>query len=208
LLSELPRIYPITDTAISGLPHADQVRLLAEGGARLIQLREKAAPSGNFYTSAVASLGAAREAGAKLIINDRVDIALMIKADGVHLGQDDLPPQHARKMLGDDAFIGYSTHDLDQAIEGALLPVDYIALGPIFPTSSKENPDKVVGLDLLKRVRDRLPDVQLVAIGGITPNNVAEVFAAGADSAAVISSLLRDPSNIAARLRNFEVAAA
>ena len=199
MLTELPKIYPITDAGISGLSHAQQVRSLAEAGAKLIQFREKGASGHDFYRSALEALDAAHKFGAKLIINDRVDIALTLNADGVHLGQDDLPPVQARQILGGQAIIGYSTHNFEQAVEAASFPVDYIALGPVFPTATKANPDEVVGLELIKRVRRELPDVRLVAIGGITAANVAHVFAAGADSAAVISSLLADPSKIAAR---------
>ncbi|MEP7214213.1 MAG: thiamine phosphate synthase [Acidobacteriota bacterium] len=199
MLTELPKIYPITDAGISDLSHAQQVRSLANAGARLIQFREKDASGHDFYRSALEALDAAHKFGAKLIINDRVDIALTINADGVHLGQDDLPPVHARQILGDQAIIGYSTHNFEQAMEAASLPVDYIALGPIFPTTTKANPDEVVGLELLNRVRQQLPNIRLVAIGGITAANIAGVFAAGADSAAVISSVLADPSQIAAR---------
>jgi len=201
LLTELPKIYPITDAEISRLSHAEQVRRLADGGARLIQFRDKNASGHDFYRSALEALDAAREYGAKLVINDRVDIALTIGADGVHLGQDDLRPEHARQILGDGAIIGYSTHSFDQAIAAASLPIDYIALGPIFPTTSKANPDSVVGVELLKRIRQELPEFRLVAIGGITTVNVVDVFAAGADSAAVISDLLTDASQIALRYR-------
>ena len=198
---ELPKIYPITDVSISGLTHVEQVRALAAGGARLIQFREKNASGHDFYRSALAALDAARELGVTLIINDRVDIALTIDADGVHLGQDDLSPEHARRILGDNSIIGVSTHSLEQAVEAARQPVDYIALGPIFPTTSKADPDEAVGLGLLRRVRDALPGIRLVAIGGIYDHNVAGVLAAGADSAAVISTILQDPLQIAARFR-------
>ena len=199
MLIELPKIYPITDARTSGLSHAEQVRSLAEAGARLIQFRAKDASGHDFYRSALEALDAAHELGAKLIINDRVDIALTINADGVHLGQDDLPPEHARQILGDQAIIGYSTHNFEQAVEAASFPIDYIAVGPLFPTTTKADADEVVGLELLKRVRRELPNVRLVAIGGITAANIADVFAAGADSVAVISSLLAEPSRIAAR---------
>jgi len=143
----LPRVYPITDVSISGLSHAEQVALLAGGGATLVQIREKHAPPLQFYEQAKAAMAVARERGVQIIINDRVDVALAVGADGVHLGQDDLPPEAARRLLGDTAVIGYSTHSLSQALEVTKLPVDYIAIGPIFQTSTKENPSPVVGLD-------------------------------------------------------------
>ena len=184
------RVYPITDTQISGISHADQVSLLADGGATFIQLREKNLSAFDFYNEAKTALAVARERGVTLIINDRVDVALAVRADGVHLGQDDLPPEQARKLLGAKAIIGYSTHSVSQAIAAAALPVDYIAIGPIFETGTKANPDPVVGLDGLRAVRKAIGDMRLVAIGGITQENAPSVVEAGADSVAAISSLL------------------
>ena len=184
------RVYPITDTQISGISHAEQISLLADAGATFVQLREKNRQALDFYNEARAALGVARERGVSLIINDRVDIALALGADGVHLGQDDLPPEATRKLLGDDAVIGYSTHNVAQAIAAATLPVDYIAIGPIFETGSKTNPDPVVGLEGLRAVRKAIPDMPLVAIGGITEQNAKAVIDAGADSVAIISALL------------------
>ncbi|HEV2835671.1 MAG TPA: thiamine phosphate synthase [Pyrinomonadaceae bacterium] len=189
----LPRVYPITDVSISGLSHAEQIALLADGGATLVQLREKHAPPVQFYEQANAAMAVARERGVHIIINDRADIALAVGADGVHLGQDDLPPEAARRLLGGHAVIGYSTHSVSQALEATKLPVDYIAIGPIFQTSTKENPSPVVGLNGLRAVRDAIGKLPLVAIGGITPANAEEVIAAGADSVAMISGLWPRP---------------
>ena len=185
----LPRVYPITDVSISGLSHAEQVALLAGGGATLVQIREKHAPPLQFYEQAKAAMAVARERGVQIIINDRVDVALAVGADGVHLGQDDLPPEAARRLLGDTAVIGYSTHSLSQALEVTKLPVDYIAIGPIFQTSTKENPSPVVGLEGLRVVREAIGKLPLVAIGGITPANIEEVIEAGADAVAMIRGL-------------------
>jgi len=185
----LPRVYPITDVSISGLSHAEQVALLADRGATLVQIREKHAPPLQFYEQAKAARAVARERGVQIIINDRVDIALAVGADGVHLGQDDLPPEAARRLLGDNAVIGCSTHSLSQALEVTKLPVDYIAIGPIFQTSTKENPSPVVGLDGLRVVREAIGKLPLVAIGGITPANAEEVIEAGADAVAMIRGL-------------------
>ena len=185
----LPRVYPITDVSISGLSHAEQVALLAGSGATLVQIREKHAPPLQFYEQAKAAVAVARERGVQIIINDRVDIALAVGADGVHLGQDDLPPEAARRLLGDNAVIGCSTHSLSQALEVTKLPVDYIAIGPIFQTSTKENPSPVVGLDGLRVVREAIGKLPLVAIGGITPANIEEVIEAGADAVAMIRGL-------------------
>jgi thiamine-phosphate pyrophosphorylase len=199
----LPRLYPITDARASGLSHAEQVLRLIRGGARLIQLREKHLDALEFFREAEAAMSLTREPGVRLIINDRVDIALATGADGVHLGQDDLPPEAARRILGERAVIGFSTHNIEQAMAAARLPIDYLAIGPIFPTSSKENPDPTVGLDGLRRVRDAVPSLPLVAIGGITVENALETYAAGADSLAVIGSLLADPPQIEARTRDW-----
>jgi thiamine-phosphate pyrophosphorylase len=191
---ELPKLYPITDRRLSGLSHTEQVARLIDGGATLIQLREKHLSPREFYVEAEEALRVARARGVKLIINDRADIALALGADGVHLGQDDMPPEAARALLGGGAVVGFSTHGVEQAIAAARLPVDYIAVGPIFKTASKENPDPVVGLEGLRRVREAVGRLPLVAIGGVTRENAPSVLDAGADSVAVISALL-NPEN-------------
>ena len=198
---ELSKLYPITDARLSGLTHAEQVARLSAGGATLIQLREKHLSPREFYAEAEAALCVARECGVRLIINDRVDLALALRADGVHLGQDDLATEAARRLLGEDAIIGCSTHNIAQAREAARQPVDYIAIGPIYATSTKENPDPVVGLDELRRVREAVGRKPLVAIGGINRENAREVINAGADAIAVISLLLAEPSEIERRTR-------
>ena len=194
------RLYPLTDRQIAGLSHADQVTQLSEGGARLIQLREKHLAPREFYRQAEAALLVARAHGARIIINDRADIALTLRADGVHLGQDDLPPAAARRLLGPDAVIGFSTHSTVQALAAANMPIDYIAVGPIFPTPSKANPDPIVGLDGLRRIRE-IVGIPLVAIGGITAENAPEVISAGADAVAVISAILAQKMGIQASTR-------
>jgi thiamine-phosphate pyrophosphorylase len=201
MFTEMPKLYPITDARLSGLSHAEQVARLSDGGANLVQLREKHLSPREFYVEAEAALVVARERKVRLLINDRVDIALALGADGVHLGQDDLPPVAARQLLGEQAIIGFSTHTLEQAIEAARLPVDYLAIGPIFSTASKENPDAVVGLDALRRVRQAVAPMPLVAIGGITLETAPQVIHAGADSIAVISLLLAEPAEIARKFR-------
>ena len=201
----LPRLYPITDARLSGLSHAEQVARLCAGGATLVQLREKRLSPREFYREAVEALRVAREAGARLVVNDRADIALAVGADGVHLGQDDLRPDAARALLGEAAVVGFSTHDLKQAAEAARMPVTYVAFGPVFATSSKENPDAVVGLEGVRRAREVVGEkIPLVAIGGITRENARSVLEAGADSVAVISALVSaagDPSSITDRTR-------
>ena len=194
---DLPKIYPITDTRLSGLSHAEQVARLIEGGASLIQLRDKLSAPREFYREAAAALQIARDHGARLIINDRVDIALALKADGVHLGQTDIPVAAARRLLGKEAIIGFSTHNIEQAKLATNLPVDYLAFGPIFPTSTKENPEPVAGLVALSEVATSKGSLPLVAIGGITLENAREVLKAGADTVAVIAELVADPRKIA-----------
>jgi thiamine-phosphate pyrophosphorylase len=201
----LPKLYPITDARLCGLSHAEQVRRLSAGGATFVQLREKHLSPLEFYREAEEALRVARSSGMRLIINDRVDIALALEADGVHLGQDDLPPEAARELLGERAVIGFSTHTIEQASVAARLPVDYIAIGPVFATTSKERPDPQVGLEGLRRVREAVGRVPLVAIGGVTRENAPSVLASGADSVAVISALLspRDPAEITRLTREF-----
>jgi thiamine-phosphate diphosphorylase len=195
----LPRVYPITDVGLSGLPHSEQVALLAAGGANFVQLREKRLSPLEFFKQARLAIATARERGLTIIINDRADIAFAAGAAGVHLGQDDLPPEAARRVLGQDAIIGYSTHSVEQAREAALMPIDYLAIGPIFTTSSKQNPDPVVGLAGLSRVREAVGDIHLVAIGGITLENAAEVIKAGADTVAVLGTLAGSSDSMTAR---------
>jgi thiamine-phosphate pyrophosphorylase len=201
VLLQLPRIYPITDTEISALTHAEQVAHLLDGGGTFIQLREKKTSARGFFNDAASALRLARVAGATIIINDRVDIALALAAPGVHLGQTDMPVPAARQLLGPDAIIGYSTHNLDQVREAVELPINYLAFGPVFPTRSKQNPDPVAGLDHLEMAKALAGDLPVVAIGGIGRSNLAEIFASGADSAAMISEILCEPHNIAANLR-------
>lgn len=199
----LPKIYPITDISISKLSHLEQVKLLIEGGAKIIQLRDKYSSPKEFYESAKAVMDFTREKDIKIIINDRVDIALAVKAEGVHLGQDDLPPIHARKILGESAIIGFSTHNVSQAIEAVKFPINYVAIGPIFATTTKENPDAVVGINGLKTVRAAINDFPLVAIGGITFENYQDIMKNGADSVALISSILQAPNNISETTQTF-----
>lgn len=203
----IPPIYPITDTRISGLSHVEQVRQLIEGGATIIQLREKYATPREFYTQAAECLAYARIRGVKIIINDRVDIALMSGADGVHVGQDDIPPQAARKVLGAEKIIGHSTHSVDQAIAAARLGVDYVAIGPIFSTKTKVNADPVVGFVDLAAIRSAISPTPLVAIGGIDMMNIADVLGAGADSTAVIRGILDSPGGIVSAMKCLMTAA-
>lgn len=197
----LPKIYPVTDTRASGISHVRQVEELIKGGAEFIQLREKHSSPRDFYESAEKAIKLARQNSVRIIINDRVDIALALKADGVHLGQDDLPPEYARNILGPDAIIGFSTHSPGQALAALSLPIDYIAIGPIFTTTTKEDPDSPIGIEGLNEVRKITGNFPLVAIGGISSTNLKDIFEAGADSAALIGGVVSDSVNIAEKLR-------
>jgi thiamine-phosphate diphosphorylase len=173
-----------------------------------VQLREKHLSPREFYREALEAVRVARSFGAMLIINDRADVALAVGADGVHLGQDDMPPEAARALLGEGAVVGFSTHNVGQAAEAlgaSPLPVSYVAVGPVFDTSSKERPDPVVGLEGVRRVRAAVGRVPVVAIGGVTAESAPSVLEAGADSVAVIGALLAaaDPAEITRRTRAF-----
>lgn len=201
VILNLPKVYPITDARLSGLSHAEQVKRLIAGGATLIQLRDKHAAPRGFYHDAASALLIAREHNVKLIINDRLDIALALKADGVHLGQSDIPVEAARRVLGEDAIIGISTHNLAQTRRASTLPVDYVAFGPIFKTATKENPDPVAGVVALREVRGSIGSLPLVAIGGITLSNALDALKAGADALAIISGLVAGPGKIDENMR-------
>jgi len=192
------QLYPLTDRYVSQLSHAEQVARLGKEGAHLIQLREKLLSPFEFYKEAEAALLVARDLGIKIIINDRVDIALALKADGVHLGHDDLAPEAARRLLGAKAIIGVSTHSIEQARLAADMPIDYIAIGPIFATSTKQASEPAIGLTELLRVRQVVGDIPLVAIGGITSKNSQDVINAGADAVAVISDIWTSTTGFAA----------
>jgi thiamine-phosphate pyrophosphorylase len=200
-MAVLPRIYPITDTTVSGLSHTELVKRLIDGGATLIQLRDKHGAPKDFVHDAEAAVAVARQNNTRIIINDRVDVAMAVDADGVHLGQDDMPVEAARNLLGPRAIIGFSTHNLAQVKLAVTLPADYIAFGPIFDTQTKNDHKPVVGVNGLRELKDILGRTPLVAIGGITEANFRTAFDAGADSVAVISDLLREPNEIPQKLK-------
>lgn len=199
----LPKLYSITDRILSGLSHFEQVKRLVDGGAKLIQLREKELLPGEWIDDARRSVDYCRLHGVRLTVNDRVDLAMVLKADGVHLGQTDIPVEAARRLLSADSIIGLSTHTIKQASFAITQSVDYIAFGPVFPTSTKIDPDPVVGLELLSDICRIAGSIPVVAIGGINRENVNSVISAGAASAAIISDLISDPLKIAARTREF-----
>jgi thiamine-phosphate pyrophosphorylase len=180
------------------------VAAMVRGGARVLQVRAKAAADAAFLALAVEAVAAARPEGCLVLVNDRPDVALLAAADGVHLGQDDLPPRDARTVLGRGALVGLSTHAAAQVEAAAAEPVDYVAIGPIFPTLTKSDPEPLIGLDGVRaaRARTRLP---LVAIGGITADNAASVIEAGADGVAVVSAVLAE-EDVAAAVRRLRAA--
>lgn len=171
-----------------GLDPATAAEAMLEGGARILQFRHKRSYSRVVFEQAERVAELCRQAGALFVVNDRADIAILLDA-GVHVGQEDLPPADVRGLIGEGRILGFSTHNEEQLRAAAGEPADYLALGPIFGTTTKDRPDPVVGLEELRRLRplDRRP---LVAIGGITRQNAPAVLEAGADSVAVISDLL------------------
>jgi thiamine-phosphate pyrophosphorylase len=190
-----PALYAILD-ATPAQPLDSLVSVankLAAAGVQLIQLRAKRISPREFQKMSRALVSAAPK-NVRIIMNDRPDIASLAKAAGVHVGQEDLPVESARKICPTPQWVGISTHNLEQLRAAERTSADYIAVGPIYPTTTKENPDPVVGLDLIRAAK-KLTRKPLVAIGGITINSASEVFRAGADSVAIISDLLnaRDP---------------
>lgn len=190
-----PRLYAILDVdaaAARGLVPLTLLEAWLGAGVRLVQLRAKHLPAGPFLELADRAVALTRAAGATLIVNDRVDLAQMAGADGVHVGQDDLPVTAARLQLGDAAIVGVSTHNEAQLIDAIALPVNYLAIGPVFATSTKAHPDPVVGLAGVSAARRHLADDgrALVAIGGITLDRARSLIDAGADAVAVIGDLL------------------
>jgi thiamine-phosphate pyrophosphorylase len=167
---------------------------------RFVQIRAKTLPSERFLELCDTVVDLARPYGAAVIVNDRADIAAMAHAGGVHVGQVDLPPAAARQLLGPDAIVGYSTHTIEQVEQAVNLPVSYIAVGPVFPTGSKETGYTPVGVELVREAVRAAAGKPIIGIGGITVDNAREVIAAGASGVAVIADLLRgDPAERAAR---------
>jgi thiamine-phosphate pyrophosphorylase len=183
------RLYPILDASLETFDTVTLgVRALARAGCRLVQLRAKELSGEEFHRWALAAREASRECGIRLIINDRVDVALLVGADGVHLGHDDLSPEGARKILGAEAIIGLSTHDIHEARRAGAAPVDYLAIGPIFETSTKTSGRSTLGVEGARGVRS-VVDKPLVAIGGLTLERAPALLEAGVDGLAVISAL-------------------
>jgi thiamine-phosphate pyrophosphorylase len=193
-------LYAIIDTHLAISPEAAAESLL-RAGVRLVQYRHKGPFRRENWEHCCRIAELAGEHQACFIVNDRADVAALCGASGVHLGQDDLPAEKARLLLGTRAMIGVSTHSLAQALAADALPIDYLAIGPIFATVSKEQPDPVVGIETVRAVRAAVQK-PLVAIGGITLQNARDVIDAGADAVAVIRGLLAVP-DIEARAKQF-----
>ncbi len=193
----LPRLYAILDSSLfpDTVALCASAKELVAGGVTLLQYRNKNDNARQMLDQA-RELKRAVGTSAKLIMNDRADLCLAAGFDGVHVGQDDLSPAGTRKVIGPNLWLGVSTHNPEQLAIADKTSADYIAIGPVFATSSKLNPDPVVGLDGVRRAR-ALTNKPLVAIGGINRANGRSVLDAGADSIAVISDLLRDPRNAA-----------
>ena len=188
----LPRLYVILDAALLTVPETECTQRLADAGVRLLQYRNKSASSRQLVESSKRLTSQLAPQGVTFVVNDRADVASVVDAAGVHVGQDDLSVEAARRVIGTEKWVGVSTHNLEQFERTAATSADYIAVGPVFCTSTKTNPDPVVGIDFIRRVRT-LTSKPIVAIGGITLDRAAEVIRAGADSVAVASDILRAP---------------
>ncbi len=188
----LPRLYVILDAALLTVPETECAEKLAAAGVRLLQYRDKEASARELFerSKRLSSLLVPR--GVTFIVNDRADVASAAEASGVHVGQEDLGAEAARSVLGTGKLLGVSTHNLEQFKAAAATSADYVAVGPVFSTSTKANPDPVVGIEFIRRVRP-LTDKPIVAIGGITLDRAAEVIEAGADSVTVVSDVLLAP---------------
>jgi thiamine-phosphate pyrophosphorylase len=195
--AQLPRLYAIVDPQDSGRSPLALAAAYLAGGARLLQLRLKAAGARELYETALALRGVTRAVGARLVVNDRPDVAAAVDADGVHVGQTDVPVAVARRVVGPARWIGVSTHDVEEATRAVGDGADYLGVGPVYATTSKAGALPARGLALVRAVRG-LTRVPLVAIGGITAETAADVLAAGADAVAVIGALTHAPNPAAA----------
>lgn len=185
----LPRLYVILDAALLTVPETECAEKLAAAGVRLLQYRNKRASARELFESSRRLSSLLIPQGVTFVVNDRADVALAADASGVHVGQEDLGAEAARSVIGGGKLLGVSTHNLEQFKQAADTSADYVAVGPVFSTSTKANPDPVVGIELIRQVRS-LTDKPIVAIGGITLERSAEVMRAGADSVAVIGDIL------------------
>ncbi|HEV8586427.1 MAG TPA: thiamine phosphate synthase [Methylomirabilota bacterium] len=199
-----PTLYVVLDrTAARGRDLDDLLAAVIDGGCRMVQLREKSWPSGRLLPLARRLRERCGRAGVAFVINDRVDLAVAVEADGVHVGQEDLPARAARPLLRPGMFLGVSTHGVEQARAARDDGADYVAVGSMYPTATK--PDfELVGPALVRKLRGEIR-VPLIGIGGITHDNVAEVVRAGADGVAVISAVCAAPDPAGATRRFLEL---
>ena len=188
----LPRLYVILDAALLTVPETECAQKLVDAGVRLLQYRSKGASARELLECSKRLSSLLVPQGVTFIVNDRADVARAAEASGVHVGQEDLRAEAARSVIGTGKLLGVSTHNLDQFKEAAATSADYVAVGPVFSTSTKANPDPVVGTEFIRRVR-LLTDKPIVAIGGITLDRAAEVIRAGADSVAVVGDIFLAP---------------
>jgi thiamine-phosphate pyrophosphorylase len=188
----LPRLYVILDAALLTIPETECAQKLANAGVRLLQYRNKSASARELFFSSQKLASLLSPLGVSFVVNDRADVAALAGADGVHVGQEDLGVEEVRHVIGPEKLVGLSTHDLEQFHYAAASSANYIAVGPVFATATKANPDPVVGKEFLRKIR-LLTDKPIVAIGGITLERAAAIIDAGADSVAVISDILRAP---------------
>jgi thiamine-phosphate pyrophosphorylase len=191
-----PRLYVVLDQALIRQDPVELGVAMAEAGVELFQWRDKTGSAESILRRARAMAEGLRPLGSCLIVNDRADIAAMAGAAGVHVGQEDLNPEEARAICGRSRWVGLSTHNMQQVRAATQTSAEYIAVGPIFSTQTKVNPDPVVGLELIRQARE-ITNKPLVAIGGITLGRYAEVLAAGADCAAVASDILGNVDPVA-----------
>ncbi|PYU73303.1 MAG: thiamine phosphate synthase [Acidobacteria bacterium] len=190
----LPRLYVILDAALLTVPETECAQKLVVAGVRLLQYRNKRASARELFECAKRLSSILIPQGVTFVVNDRADVAWAAEASGVHVGQEDLRAEAARSVIGTGKLLGVSTHTLEQFEEAAVTSADYAAVGPVFSTSTKANPDPVVGSELIRRIRP-LTDKPILAMCGITLDRAVEVIQADADCVAVISDILlaRDP---------------
>jgi thiamine-phosphate pyrophosphorylase len=204
---KLPRLYVIVDAEVlraRGVELRSFAQELRVAGVRLVQYRDKVGSPQELLRHAELLREVFKDSGATILLNDRADLAVLAGCDGVHVGQEDLSPADARHVIGPDRVVGVSTHNDDQVRVAAASVADYVAIGPVFATGTKANPDPVVGLEGVRRAR-ALTNKPLVAIGGITRANARSVIEAGADSVAVISGLFSPGETVAQVVRDFLV---
>jgi thiamine-phosphate pyrophosphorylase len=197
----LPRLYVILDAALLKIPAKECGKQLVDAGVRLTQYRNKRASGRELFETSRELASFLNPLGVQFIVNDRADVAALAGASGVHVGQEDLGVEQARVVLGVGKLVGVSTHNAGQFREALKTSADYIAVGPVFATSSKENPDPVVGVGFVRETRG-MTDRPVVGIGGITLERAAEVLGAGADSVAIIGDIV-GAENVGKRAREY-----